>query len=74
MGIEYLIISSIGAIIGSIVVNIYHYMRTSSGTLRIDHSNPDKDVYRIELDDLDNLSKKKRIVLQVDNNAELSQK
>lgn len=73
MDIEYLIISSIGAIIGSIVVNIYHYMCTSSGTLRIDHSNPDKDVYRIELDDLDNLSKKKRIVLQVDNNAELSQ-
>lgn len=74
MGIEYFIISGISAIIGSIVVNIYHYMRTSSGTLRIDHSNPDKDVYRIELDDLDNLSKKKRIVLQVDNNAELSQK
>lgn len=73
MDIEYLIISGIGAIIGLIMVNIYHCMRTSSGTLRIDHSNPDKDVYRIELDDLDNLSKKKRIVLQVDNNAELSQ-
>ena len=73
MGIEYLIISGIGAIIGSIVANIYHYMHTSAGTLRIDHSNPDKDVYRIELDDIDNLSKKKRIVLQIDNNAELSQ-
>lgn len=72
MGIEHLIISCIGVIIGSIVANIYHYMHTSSGTLRIDHSNPDKDVYRIELDDLDNLSKKKRIVLQIDNNAELS--
>lgn len=73
MGIEYLIISGIGAIVGLIMVNIYHYMHTSSGTLRIDHSNPDKDVYRLELDDLDNLSKKKRIVLHVDNDADLSQ-
>ena len=43
------------------------------GTLRIDHSNPDKDTYRFEVNDLDNLSKKKRIVLKVDNNAIFSQ-
>lgn len=45
----------------------------TAGTLRIDHSNPEKDVYRIELDDFDNLSRKKRVVLIVDNNADLSQ-
>lgn len=58
----------------SVVVNLVmnHFFRPTSGTLRIDHSNPKKDVYRFEIDDLDALSKKKRIVLKVDNNADLS--
>ncbi len=46
--------------------------RKESGTLRIDHSNPEKDVYRFEIDDLDKLSTKKHIVLKVDNTADLS--
>ena len=37
------------------------------------HRNPEKDVYQIAIDDLDKLSRKKRIVLYVDNNAHLSQ-
>lgn len=45
----------------------------TSGTLKIDSSNPEKDVYRFEIDDLDKLSKKSRIVLKVDRNADLSQ-
>ena len=47
--------------------------RKSIGVLRIDHSNPEKDIYRFELDSLDNLSRKKKIVLRVDNHADLSQ-
>lgn len=46
----------------------------TAGTLRIDHSNPGKDTYRFEIDDLNTLGKSKRIVLKVDNNADLSQK
>lgn len=45
-----------------------------AGVLRIDHSNPEKDMYRFEIDDLENLSKKRRIVLKIDHNADLSQK
>ena len=37
------------------------------------HKPSDKDVYRIDIYDLDELSKKKEIVLKVDNNANLSQ-
>lgn len=48
-------------------------MRKSEGVLRIDHSNPEKDMYRFEISDLDGLSKKKHIVLKVDNYATLSQ-
>lgn len=71
---EYLLIIT-GVLIGSIVSNIIFFARYKmAGTLRIDHSNPEKDVYRIEIDDLDGLSKKKRVILKVDNNANLSQK
>ena len=49
------------------------YPRKESGTLKIDHSNPMKDVYRFEVDDLDVLNKKSRIVLRVEHDAHLSQ-
>lgn len=71
---EYLLIL-IGLLVGSIVSNIIFFIRYRTvGTLRIDHSDPVKDVYRIEIDDLDGLIKKKHVILKVDNNADLSQK
>ena len=42
------------------------------GTLKIDHSNPAKDVYRLEIDNFDDLPGRRRITLRVDNNADLS--
>ena len=42
------------------------------GTLKIDHSDSKKDVYRIEIGDLDVLPHKKHIVLKVENDANLS--
>ena len=71
---EYLF-AVVGVLVGSIISNIIFFIRYRTvGTLRIDHSNPEKDVYRIEIDDLDGLSKKKHVILKVDNNANLSQK
>ena len=71
---EYLFVL-IGLLVGSIISNIIFFIRYRTvGTLRIDHSDPVKDVYRIEIDDLDGLSKKKNVILKVDNNADLSQK
>lgn len=43
------------------------------GTLKIDHTNPSKDIYRLEIDDFDQLSGRRRITLRVDHNANLSQ-
>lgn len=61
----------IGVLLAAIVyITVIH---GCEGTLRIDHSNPEKDIYRFEVDNLDDLSKKKHIVLKVDNNAFLSQ-
>ena len=64
----------IGSLIGSIVTIIFHHMLFTSGTLRIDHSNPEKDTYRFEIDNLDSINKKKRITLVIDHDADLSQK
>lgn len=62
-----------GVIIGVIISWLFCAVTRVSGVLKIDHSNPEKDIYRIELKDLDSLSKKHRVVLKVDHNADLSQ-
>lgn len=74
MQLLHYIVLICGLIIGMFLAFIFNRTQTSCGTLRIDHSNPEKDVYRFDVDDLDKLSKKKRIILKVDNNADLSQK
>ena len=66
----------IGVVSSFIAMNIYHWLMNrlfTDGTLYIDTSNPEKDVYRFKIDYLDDLKKKKRIVLKVDKNAKLSQ-
>lgn len=50
-----------------------HNKLFTAGTLKINRTNPDKDVYRFEIDNLDKISNKKRIVLKIDPNADLSQ-
>lgn len=69
---EYVLYLVVLAVITVIVRIVQDKMRTA-GTLKIDHSNPEKDVYRLEIDDLEGLSKKHKIVLKVDNSANLSQ-
>ena len=61
----------LGFIFGVCTMGCVLLLRKSDGKLRIDSSNPEKDVYRLELDSLDDLPKKKKIVLIVDKNAKL---
>lgn len=70
MNIDYVLLFVAGMLIGGIIAVIFR--RKPFGTLRIDRSNPEKDVYKLELGDLDVLAKKKRIVLSVDSHANLS--
>ena len=63
-----------GLVAGLIIKTVIYLFRPTAGTLKIDHSNPDKDVYLIEINDLDDLDNKKRITLKMDHNADLSQK
>lgn len=64
----WFLLFAIGFVLGALVI-----LLSTVGTLKIDHSNPEKDVYRFEIDDIDKLSKRKRVVLKVDNKADLSQ-
>ena len=63
-----------GLLVVSLLCNVIGttYLRRTCGTLKIDRSNPAKDLYRFDIDNLDALSNKKRIVLKVDNKADLS--
>ena len=71
----YILVAMAGIAIGMFVSYMLLIGKTAYGALRIDHTNPEKDLYRIDIDgNFDNISKEKRIVLKVDNDANLSQK
>ena len=67
----------------SLVAGIYSLLTSlaglpevgTDGTLLVDTSNPDRDIYRLELSDgIDSLAKKSSVKFSVDMNADLSQK
>ena len=70
---EYLYFA-VGLILGSIIASLFICLKCRSGTLKIDHSNPEKDLYRFEIDEIEDLSKRRILILKIDNNADLSQK
>lgn len=63
----------IGVVVGTVISVIINGLKKSYGVLKIDTSDPAKDKYRIYIDDLDNLNKKKKLLLSIDHNADLSQ-
>lgn len=62
-----------GMVVGGILYSFIIFSICTAGTIKIDHSDPKKDVYRLEVDNLDDLTKTKRVILKVDNNANISQ-
>lgn len=63
----------VGILVGMVVAVIIYTACKIAGVLKIDHTNPDKDIYRIEIDDLSKLDHKSRIILKIDHDADLSQ-
>ena len=61
----------LAALLSSIATAIVIHLRSAHGTLRIDHTDPEKDIYRIEIDNLDALRTKSQVILMVDNDAVL---
>lgn len=62
----------LGSAIGFFCTLLFILLTMATGSLRIDHSNPDKDLYRFEIGEIDDLNKKKCVILKIDHNAKLS--
>lgn len=66
-----IIIYLAGFLTGGAVASCILYSKID-GILKIDNSDSKKDVYRIEIGDLDILPHKKHVILKVENDANLS--
>lgn len=55
----------IGIGIGMVIMFLFYTFRTAFGTITIDQTDLIKDMYSIEIEDLDALERKKRIILKV---------
>lgn len=73
MDVKFFIGFVIGVIAEAIVSLIFRYFRSAFGTLKIDNSNSEKEIYRFVVNDLDELSKKKYVELKIERGADLSQ-
>ena len=56
---------AVGFVFGLLTAAICRSLTKNDGILRIDQSNPEKDIYRLKIDNLDILPRKKKIVLKV---------
>ena len=63
----YVLVGIAGVLIGVIIGLIIEALKTSVGTLIIDETDPNTDVYRIEIEDLDKMANKKRVILKISN-------
>lgn len=59
----------LGGVLGWFISWIFYRMETAIGTLNIDETDPNKDLYTLDIGDLDSLSTKKRVVLKVHNTS-----
>lgn len=63
----YVLVGIAGVLIGVIIGLIIEALKTSVGILIIDETDPNTDVYRIEIEDLDKLANNKRVILKISN-------
>ena len=55
----------IGVVAGAFIACIIAAFHTAYGTLEINDSDPEKDIYQIQIEDLDSLSKKKYLKCKI---------
>lgn len=67
------LIFSLGIIIGSIMTRFILQVSSAKAVLRIDHSNPEKDIYRLDLDNVCSTNKK-ILLLKIDHRANFTNK
>lgn len=65
MGFEVYLFFIGGVFVGFCLTSIVQRLRTVFGILKIDRSNPEKDLYSIEIENLDTLTGRKRVILTI---------
>lgn len=72
--LDFLFWFTIGNVFGSCISAIIYKRMKAFGILRIEHPEPEIDVYRIEVDNFDILTKKKKVILWIKDESNLSHK
>lgn len=62
------LIFSLGIVVGTIMTRLILQVSSAKAVLRIDHSNPEKDIYRLDLDNVCSMNKK-TLLLKIDHSA-----
>ena len=73
MELGYFIAYFVGIVLSCTTTILLMRWRTGTGTLKIDRSNPEKDTYRFYIDDLDQINKKKKLIVKIEHDVDLSQ-
>lgn len=71
MEFELLLMFAFGAIAALLLACLFVF-RLLVGTLKIDHDDPEKDIYRFDVTDIDGLTKRKYILLRVESDSHFS--
>lgn len=66
MGYEVYLFLAGGVIIGYCLAHIFLRVKVVYGIFKIDRSDPNKDLYSIEIEDLDSLKGKKKVILTIE--------
>lgn len=61
-------------VVGALLYRFVWLRISNAGTLLVDRSNPEKDIFRFDIDNFDNLNKKHWVVLKVSDGHKLSRK
>lgn len=74
MGIEFFTGIILGVIINWLVIYAYTVIFCRRGVFKIDLTDPNKDVCRLEIGPLGDVYRRKTLILKIDAKADLSQK
>lgn len=67
-----IILFILGVVLGSIITNLFLNVVSAKATLEIDNFNPDKDLYRFNVNNINDLNTRKYLRLKIVHNADLS--
>lgn len=70
----YWLILLAGIVIGFVIACVITFIRSAKGTFNIYTSDPEKDLFKLELDDLNAVFKKKYVRLKIVQHSDYTQK